>query len=282
MPINQGLNQRMSTLKPMMAMGNPMAAMQMGQMGFPGSPNPTPWANPMGQPMLSPAQFIVPPPADPNFLAAHQHAMAIAKQAYQMAVAQQAMAAAADEWERGSTVGGFGGGNVYGGGGGSVYGGGGGGSVYGGSQMGAPFGMMGGMGMMQGGWGSTASMYGGVGGGTRSMYGGSQLGVPAMMSSSRSEYGGGGAGSGGAGNWSSSRSSYGESFGPEQQTRRNAQIAKRGGRDSGFYPPMPTIPSQSPSGRNSPDMRAPARSTRLDSPHRGVRKAPPPSSWKAS
>jgi serine/arginine repetitive matrix protein 2 len=41
---------------------------------------------------------------DSTFLAAHQHAMAIAKQTYQMAVAQQAMAAAADEWERGSAV----------------------------------------------------------------------------------------------------------------------------------------------------------------------------------
>ncbi|KAF9486438.1 hypothetical protein BDN70DRAFT_869980 [Pholiota conissans] len=269
MPINQGVNQRMSAINPIMAMANPMAAMQMNPMGFPGPPNPAAWANTMSQPTLSPAQFMVPPPADPNFLAAHQHAMAIAKQAYQMAVAQQAMAAAADEWERGST---FGGGSVYGGGGGSVYGGGGGGGVYGGSQLGTPYNMMGGMPMMQGG-----GWYGGSG--ARSMYGGSQLGVPNMMSSSRSEYGGG-SGVGG-GNWSSSRSSYGESFGPEQTTRRNGQ-ARRGGRDSGFYPPMPTIVSQPTSGRNSPDQRAPARSGKVDSPHRGMRKAPPPSSWKAS
>ncbi len=130
------MNPRMSAVNPMMAMGSPLA-MQMGQMGFGGAPGAAMWGGGMGmaQPMLSPAQFMVPPPADPAFLAAHQQAMAYAKQAYQMAVAQQAMAAAADEWERGSTVGGFGGG----------------GSVYGGSQMGSSFGMMGGMNMMQGG-----------------------------------------------------------------------------------------------------------------------------------
>lgn len=47
---------------------------------------------------------------DLNFLAAHQQAMAIAKQTYQLAVAQQAMAAAAEEWERGSAVSGMSGG----------------------------------------------------------------------------------------------------------------------------------------------------------------------------
>ena len=36
------------------------------------------------------------PPNDPRFMAAHQHAMMVAKQAYQMAVAQQAMAQAND------------------------------------------------------------------------------------------------------------------------------------------------------------------------------------------
>ena len=203
MPINQTMNPRMSSLNPMMAMGNPMAM----QMGFGGSPNLAPggWGGQnmgnmnMGMggatQMLSPAQFMVPPPADPNFLAAHQHAMMIAKQAYQMAVAQQAMAAAADEWERGSTVGGFGGG----GGGGSVYGGSG---VNPAAMMQPQFGMMG---MMQGGgggggWPASASVYGA----SRSMYGGSQLGLPmdGMMSSSRSEYGGATSGRGGN-NWSS-------------------------------------------------------------------------------
>ena len=59
---------------------------------------------------LSPMQFMIPPPppgADLAYLAAHQQAMRIAKQAYQYAVAQQAMAAAADEWERGSSVSAF-------------------------------------------------------------------------------------------------------------------------------------------------------------------------------
>lgn len=42
--------------------------------------------------------------ADPAFLAAHQQAMMVAKQAYQFAVAQQAMAQANEEWERGSSA----------------------------------------------------------------------------------------------------------------------------------------------------------------------------------
>ena len=98
LPVNRAMNPRMSAVNPMMAMGSPLA-MQMGQMGFGGAPGAAMWGGGMGmgQPMLSPAQFMVPPPADPAFLAAHQQAMAYAKQAYQMAVAQQAMAAAADE-----------------------------------------------------------------------------------------------------------------------------------------------------------------------------------------
>jgi hypothetical protein len=291
MPINQTINPRMSSLSPMMAMGNPMAM----QMGFGGSPNLAPggWGGQNmgnmnmgmgGTPqMLSPAQFMVPPPADPNFLAAHQHAMMIAKQAYQMAVAQQAMAAAADEWERGSTVGGFGGG----GGGGSVYGGSG---VSPAAMMQPQFGMMG---MMQGGgggWPASASVYGA----SRSMYGGSQLGLPmdGMMSSSRSEYGGATSGRGGN-NWSSSRSTYGEAFGPsqDQYTRRGPQQQQQqgmrrtgnNGRDSGYFPPVPPLPAaQGASGRNSPDNR---QRTKPLSPGRGPtpqRKAPPPSSWKSS
>ena len=49
------------------------------------------------------------PNHDPGFLAAHQQAMAIAKQTFQYAVAQQALAAANDEWERNSTMTGYGG-----------------------------------------------------------------------------------------------------------------------------------------------------------------------------
>ena len=297
MPINQTMHSRMSSLNPMMAMGNPMSM----QMGFGGAPNlgPGGWGGQNmnmgmgGTPqMLSPAQFMVPPPADPNFLAAHQHAMLIAKQAYQMAVAQQAMAAAADEWERGSTVGGFGGG----GGGGSVYGGSGVGPA---AMMQPQFGMMG---MMQGGGGggggwpaSAASVYGA----SRSMYGGSQLGLPmdGMMSSSRSEYGGATNGRGGN-NWSSSRSTYGESFGPaqEQYTRRGPQqqqqqqqqgmrrTSNNNGRDSGYFPPVPPMPAaQGASGRNSPDSR---QRMKPASPGRGgpvaQRKAAPPSSWKSA
>ncbi|KAF5311797.1 hypothetical protein D9619_002788 [Psilocybe cf. subviscida] len=299
MPINQTLNARMSQMNPMMGMGatpmmpmgmNPMQMaqnqMQMGQMGFSGSPGGQQWnmgmpgmnnmnglspmsAIPgMNQSMLSPQQFMsmVPPPSDPAYLAAHQHAMLVAKQAYQYAVAQQAMAAAADEWERGSTMGGLGGGSVYGGGG-SVYGGGG-GSVYGG---GSPsmmnMNMMGGGG---GGWGATGSVYGG---GARPMFGGSQLGVNEMMNSSRSEYGGGG---GRPQNWSSSRSSYGESFGPDQHARRGPAGATRRAantnsvaRDSGYFPPVPALPASSNKKPGSP-----SRST-------GARKvASPPSSWR--
>ena len=64
----------------------------------------------MGMNMLPPQQFMFTPPppnADPAFLAAHQQAMLVAKQAYQFAVAQQAMQAAGDEWERGSNVSAF-------------------------------------------------------------------------------------------------------------------------------------------------------------------------------
>ncbi|THH30237.1 hypothetical protein EUX98_g3961 [Antrodiella citrinella] len=109
-------------------------------------PSPMTWRPPstaMGGGMnMSPmSMFPAPPPnADAAFLAAHQQAMMVAKQAYQYAVAQQAMAQANDEWERGSTAtSAFGGG----GGGGSTYGG----SAYGGSSYGGMGMSMGGMGM---------------------------------------------------------------------------------------------------------------------------------------
>ena len=278
LPINQSMNvgSRMSAVNPMMAMGSPMG---MGMpMSFGGSPmGPGGWGGNMGsmgnmsQSMLSPAQFMAPPPADPSFLMAHQQAMMIAKQAYQMAVAQQAMAAAADEWERGSAIGGYGGG-------GSVYGG----SAYGGSNapsmMGSPYNMMG---MMQQGgrWASAASAYGGGGGGQ-------------MFNSSRSEYGGGGRTTG---NWSSSKSSYGEAFGPSSDpyARKGGQTPKSQlrsisqPRDSGYFPPVPPLPaSQNQNGRSSPDLRSGTRQRTTSQPAsqpRGLvtpKKAPPPSSWK--
>ncbi|CAA7265882.1 unnamed protein product [Cyclocybe aegerita] len=270
MPINQAMSTRMSAVNPMMAMGNSMSM----PMGF--GTSPSMWNANMSQQMLSPAQFMVPPPADPSFFAAHQQAMMIAKQAYQMAVAQQAMAAAGDEWERGSAIGGFGGG-------GSVYGG-----SSGPSMMTPQFGMMN---MMQGGgggggWPSSASMYGGP---ARSIYGGSTLSPGAgMMSSSRSEYGGARAS---AANFSSARSSYGESFGPDVYARKAPASARArpNGRDSGFFPPVPPIPaSQNQNGRNSPDGRGAPRSRTTSQPTASpacsagaIRKAPPPSSWRA-
>ncbi|PPR02710.1 hypothetical protein CVT26_009813 [Gymnopilus dilepis] len=266
LPINQtmNMNPRMSTLSlnPMMAMGSPMGM----PMGFGGSPSPAGWGGNMPT-MLSPAQFMIPPPADPNLLAAHQQAMMIAKQAYQMAVAQQAMAAAGDEWERGSAMGGFGG---------SVYGG----SSPGPSMMTPPFGMLG---MMQGNsWPSSASVYGGP---ARSMYGATLSPQDGMISSSRSEYGGPG-GRGGA-NWSSSRSTYGESFGPslDPYSRKGMKRPGMSARESGYFPPVPPLPAaQQANGRSSPDLRANPRlrtTSQPASPARGVRKAPPPSSWKA-
>lgn len=222
---------------------------------------------------------------------AHQQAMMYAKQAYQMAVAQQAMAAAGDEWERGSTVGGFGGGgsvyggggSVYGGGGGSVYGGG--GSVYGGgvssaSMLGSPYGMgmsMGGMQSPANGW-STGSVI--MPGPSRSMYGG--------VSGARSDYGGGGGG-GGGGQWNSSKSSYGESFGPSSNRFSKAGSSQGrpvyGQRDSGYFPPVPPIPQNSGSGSPSARSGGTPRSRTASqpaSPGRGVRKVGPPSSWKTS
>jgi hypothetical protein len=169
-----------------------------------------------------------------------------------MAVAQQAMAAAGDEWERGSSIGsGFGGGSVFGGGGPSV-------------MRPPPFGMMGmGMGGMGNGWSNGSVIFPPS---SRSMYDG--------FSGARSEYGGGGGGGGGRGGWSSSRSSYGE-LGPSK--------ARGGGqRNSGVYPPVPPVPRGG--GGSSNVARGTPRSRTTSQPAsvgRGVRKAPPPSSWKA-
>jgi serine/arginine repetitive matrix protein 2 len=99
-----GMNHRAGVMNPMMGMG-PMG-LGMG-MGMPqqnmGMMMGNPW---MSQPPML-QQFMPPPPqsTDSQLLAAHQHALMAAKQAYQFAVAQQAMQAAGDEWERGSTLG---------------------------------------------------------------------------------------------------------------------------------------------------------------------------------
>lgn len=93
-----GMNSRMSVMNPMMGMG----------MGMPQQNIPMMMGNPwMTQPNPMLQQFVPHPPqgTDSQLLAAHQHAMMAAKQAYQLAVAQQAMQAAGDEWERGSTLG---------------------------------------------------------------------------------------------------------------------------------------------------------------------------------
>ncbi|KAJ7642158.1 hypothetical protein FB45DRAFT_1126478 [Roridomyces roridus] len=239
--------------------GMPMGNMPMGMnmpmpMGFatPGGMSPG-WPG-----MLSPAQFMVPPPADPNFYAAHQQAMMIAKQAYQMAVAQQAMQQAGEEWERGSTMG-FGDRS----------------SVFGGSTTGpamSSYGM--GMGMQQGGWTpggmslfppAPRSMYGG--GGARSEYGGGGGG------GARSEYGGGGG-------WNSSRSVYGENFGPSPRSS-NSPAATRNPNtrvDSGYFAGAPVPKSPNPTGATPRQRTASQPAT----PSRGPAKRQPPSSWKAS
>jgi hypothetical protein len=284
---NHNIGPRMSTLNPMTAMGMQIPM----QIGF-GSPNPAAWNGNVVQPMHPSSPYMMPPPADPNFLAAHQHAMIYAKQAYQMAVAQQAMAAAGDEWERGSSIGGYGGSNVAGASSSPM-------------MMSPQFGMMP---MGQGyGWSNPSSVY--LPSSSRSMYGD----VGASIGNSRSEYGG----VRGPNNWPSSKSSYGESFGPslDQHGRKNAQgrgHAQRdsvsslrapvmpatqpqngrgspvrsgnGRRESAYLPPVSPMPaSQFQNGRGSPDgAPRPRKGSQPASPSRTtyVRKAPPPSSWK--
>ena len=279
--INDNISSRMSTLNPMMGMGLQMPM----QMGF-GSPNSVAWGGSMVRP---PSSYLMPSPADPNFLAAHQHAMMYAKQAYQMAVARQAMAAAGDDWERGSSIGGYGGGSMM--------------SASSSPAMMSPqFGMMP---MAQGyGWSGTSSVY--LPSSSQSIYGG-------LVNSGGSEYGG----VNGPKNWPSSRSSYGDSFGPslDQLRRKNAHgtpgHVKRDSVSTLRAPVMPaTQPqnsrgspvrsgngqrdsthvssmaaSQFQNGGGSPDgVSRPRTGGRPASPSRSTyaRKAPPPSSWKAS
>lgn len=164
------------------------------------------------------------------------------------------------------------------------------------------------------GWSSPSSVYLP----SSSQYGGlMNSGGDASISNSRSEYGG----VSGPKNWSSSKSSYGTSFGPslDQLGRKNAQgtsgHAKRdsvstlrapvmpaaqqfqngrgshvrsgnGQRDSTYLPPASPMPaSQFQNGRGNLDgTPRPRTGSQPASPSRStfVRKAPPPSSWKTS
>ncbi|KAF8555122.1 hypothetical protein OG21DRAFT_1521967 [Imleria badia] len=221
------------------------------------------WQQPMntGMAPMVPPQFNT----DPSYLAAHQRALLVAKQAYQMAVAQHAMQMAGEEWERSSNVGFSSGGSVYGGGGGSVYGGGSGGSMYGGMGGGggmAPMGMMGmsnmGMLMPPNQWGGSSVAFPGS---SASVYG---------ISSSQSEFGG-------SGGWGS-RSVYGDAFGPSSSARTSH--AGNGGPGS----------SASAYGGNSRPRAwtgvSPPSSSSSRTPGKGPaaarsRAAAPPSSWKS-
>ena len=262
MPINHNISPRMSALNPMTAMGLQMPM----QIGF-GPQNSVGWGGNMVQ---SSSPYLMPPAADPNFLAAHQHAMMYAKQAYQMAVARQAMAAAGDEWERSSSIGGYGGSSVIGASSSST-------------MMSPQFGMMP-MGQIYG-WSNPSSVY--LPSSSQSMYGG----VGASIRNSRNEYGDFRR----PDNWPSSRSSFGESFGPslDQHGRKNAQGRGHAQRDSvsslqpqngsysqGPVPPMPA--SQFQTGRGPDGTPRPRTGSQPTSPSRAtfVRKAPPPSSWK--
>lgn len=230
--------------------------------GIHGMPGWAAWQQPMatGMTPMVPSQFN----NDPSYLAAHQRALLVAKQAYQMAVAQHAMQMAGEEWERSSNAGFGSGGSVYGGGsGGSVYGGGGGGSVYGGGSGGSVYGGMGGgagmvpMGMMgmpnmgmlmpPNQWQRSSVAFPS---GAASIYGG--------INSSQSEFGG-------AGGWGT-RSVHGD-VGPSSRPGNGpgSSASAHGGNSrprawTGVAPPLPS--SRVPG-------KGPARS-----------RAAPPSSWK--
>lgn len=239
--------------------------------GAPGTmPSWGSWQQPMGIGMMVPPQFN----NDPAYLAAHQRALLIAKQAYQMAVAQHAMQMAGEEWERSSNIGFGSGGSVYGGGsGGSVYGGGSGGSIYGGGSGGSGYGGMGGgsgmppigmMGMPNIGllmppnqWGRSSVAFPSA---AASVYGG--------ISSSQSEYGGNGG-------WGT-RSVYGDSFGPSSS---RTSLVGNGVPDSG---------SSAYGGNARPRARTGVSPLSTSSKTPGKtsvvarNRAAPPSSWKSS
>jgi hypothetical protein len=254
-------------VNPMMVMNNLPMPMSMSFSSRPGSPG---WASNLPQwqqqglpQMLAPTQFMVPPPAHPNYMVAHQQAMMFAKQAYQMTIAQQAMAAAADEWDRNSAMGG----SVYGGPSSNAS------VMMGGGH--SPYNMMNMGGMPPDGWSTGSVIFPNA---SQSVYGGR-----GGISSSRSEYGGASVG----GNWSSARSTYGESFGPSERMRAGAGGTRNSGmvRDSGYYPPVPPIPQSHSGGSSSSGAAAKGRGRTTSGPatptRSGIRRAPPPSSWKA-
>ncbi|KAI8981301.1 hypothetical protein BD414DRAFT_96450 [Trametes punicea] len=249
---------------PRMSMFSPMMPAGMGPMGPINVTPPTPigFAPPTPQSMFNPAgNFMfpmVPPNADPAFLAAHQQAMLAAKQAFQMAVAQQALAAANEEWERGSTAtsmfGGFG--------------------AMGGGMFPGPTpsfgGMNMGMGLGVGPWqspmmfSSAQSMYAG------SVIGGSELGINAS--------------GGRAAGWSS-RTAYGE---PSGYTGTPAERASMVFRNSQLFGPGAGYASGARSEIGGPTsgrggQRARTRTSPSDAPlpapHAKNRGGPPPSSW---
>ncbi len=229
----------LNNMGPRMSMANPM-------MNFT-PPSPMNWQGQPNAAMLNPQQFMYPPGnTDPRFLAAHQQAMMVAKQAYQMAVAQQAMAAANEEWERGSNTSAFGNMGL--------------GMGMGGMGM-NPMGQMG-MPMLPGGYGmnwnnSGAMMFPS----STSMYGGSVAGSDVGWGT-RSEYGG-----------PSRASRTSAMLAPRQAPAMNSARSEYGGQSSS---PPNSRQNQRPRTKTSPsDMPLPSQHTR-------VRQAPPPSSWKAS
>ncbi|CCM01163.1 uncharacterized protein FIBRA_03211 [Fibroporia radiculosa] len=235
--------------------GMPMSTSNMNMnMNMTGQ-SPMSWQ--MQQPgMVSPQQYMfpmVPSSADSAYLAAHQQAMLVAKQAYQMAVAQQAMAAAEEEWERGSTAASvMGGGNRSGFGGNSMMFPGGNGFNMG---MNGMNGMGIGIGMgMQGGWGgmlfpsSAQSMYAGS-------VMGSELGVGARNSMA----------------WGS-RSAYGD---PNSNDHASMM------RTSTFGMAPPPMPPRSELGvQQRPGPRPRTKTAPTSQPTDSRRAPPPPSSWK--
>ncbi|KAK7464277.1 hypothetical protein VKT23_006443 [Stygiomarasmius scandens] len=238
---------------------NPMMTGSMSMMpGFPSQPGAPGWgAWPQMPPNPQMSQFMVPPPSDPSFFAAHQQAMMFAKQAYQMAVAQQAMAAAAEEWERGSAIGFSSSQSMYGG-------------ASGPPMMSSPYGM--GMGGGNG-WSTGSVIF--PSGPRSSVYGGG----------AQSEYGGGGRGGG----WNSSRSVYGESFGPSPSERLNRpsfggqRSSVFSQRDSSYFPPVPPVPQQHKNQPRQSTASSNPRNRAISQPSSPARtpKKPPPSSWKA-
>ena len=249
---------------------------QMMNMGGPtnfalpgGPPGWNPWlqqGQPMPPMMPHPNQFS----QSSDFLAAHQQAMMVAKQAYQMAVAQHAIAAAGDEWERSSNASGLGGGQTFGGG--SQFGGSTGFAGHMNMNMGmfgmgggmGGYGGLGGMGMLNPGW-PGASML--VPPGPRSAYGG--------FSGARSDFGGNNSsGSVGPGDWGS-RSVHGEPFGSmPQKSSRDPERDRQESSNSGKSSTQSQLPS-----RSGPRPRTRTAPSSTPVPVQHSSRNNPPSSW---